>query len=156
MHYGSSLGAGAGLRRAQMGREQMVTKERTGNAASRTGDWLLRTYDHTETGLDIGLLADLALKALYYEGTTTAGQLGSLLALSQPVMQEVMEFLNRGKLCEVLGSEGHGPTSYRYSLTGSGVARAAAAFERKCTWSCAGPYRELRNQVRQQSISRAV
>jgi predicted ATPase with chaperone activity len=139
-----------------MGREQMVTKERaqeTPPLEPETG-FVPEPMTIAETGLDIGLLADLALKALYYEGTTTAGQLGSLLALSQPVMQEVMEFLNRGKLCEVLGSEGHGPTSYRYSLTGSGVARAAAAFERNMYVGPAPvPIADYVNQVRQQSIS---
>ena len=87
-----------------MGREQMVTTERaqeTPPLEPETG-FVPEPVTIAETGLDIGLVADLTLKALYYEGQATAGQLGSSLALSQPVMQEVMEFLNRGKLCEVL------------------------------------------------------
>src|SRR3972149_9359532 len=78
-----------------------------------------------ETGLDTGLLGDIVLKALYYAGQATPGQLGAMLALSQPVIQEVMHFLSRGKLCEVMGSEGRGPTSYRYRLSDTGAGRAA-------------------------------
>ena len=80
-----------------------------------------------ESGLDIGSLADLALKALYYSGQTTAGQLGATLALSQPVTQDVLAFLTRDRLCEVTGSEGHGPASYRYSMSGRGTERTAAS-----------------------------
>jgi len=83
-----------------------------------------------ETGLEMGFLADLTLKAFYYTGRATAGQLGAALALSQPVMQDVLTFLSRDNLCEVTGSEGHGLANYRYSITGRGMERTAAAFER--------------------------
>jgi len=36
-----------------------------------------------ETGLQMGFLADLTLKALYQTGRATAGHLGAMLALSQ-------------------------------------------------------------------------
>jgi predicted ATPase with chaperone activity len=107
-----------------------------------------------ETGLDMGLLADLGLKALYYTGQATAGQLASVLALSQPVMQEVLAFLIRDKLCEVTGSEGHGPTSYRYSMTVRGTERTGAALERNTYLGPAPvPLADYVRQVRRQSVS---
>jgi predicted ATPase with chaperone activity len=106
------------------------------------------------TGLDIGLLTDLALKALYYTGQATAAQLGSMLGLSQPVMQEVLAILTRDKLCEVTGSEGHGPTSYRYRMTERGTEHTAAAFERNTYVGLAPvPLADYVCQVRQQSVS---
>jgi hypothetical protein len=107
-----------------------------------------------ETGLDTGLLGDIVLKALYYAGQATPGQLGAMLALSQPVIQEVMHFLSRGKLCEVMGSDGRGPTSYRYRLSDTGVERTAAAFERNTYLGPAPvPLADYVNQVRRQSVS---
>src|SRR4030042_694882 len=107
-----------------------------------------------ETGLDTGLLGDIVLKALYYAGQAAPGQLGAMLALSQPVIQEVMHFLSRGKLCEVMGSEGRGPTSYRSRLSDTGVERTAAAFERNTYVGPAPvPLADYVNQVRRQSVS---
>lgn len=109
-----------------------------------------------ETGLEIGFLADLTLKALYYAGRATAGQLGAMLALSQPVMQEVLPFLTRDRLCEVTGSEGQGPSSYRYGTTGRGSERTTAAFERNAYLGPAPvPLAHYVGQVRRQSVSQA-
>ena len=107
-----------------------------------------------ETGLQMGFLADLTLKALYYSGRATAAQLGGTLALSQPVLQEVLTFLSRDRLCEVTGSEGHGPANYRYGITGRGTERSAAAFERSAYLGPAPvPLAAYVGQVRQQSVS---
>jgi len=107
-----------------------------------------------ETGLDVGFLADLILKALYYGGHATAGRLGTMLALSQPVMQEVMPFLTRDRLCEVKGSEGRGLASYRYALTERGTERTVAAFERNAYLGPAPvPLADYVRQVLSQSVS---
>jgi len=109
-----------------------------------------------ETGLEMGFLADLTLKAFYYSGRATAGQLGAALALSQPVMQHVLTFLSRDSLCEVTGSEGHGPANYRYSITARGMERTAAAFERSAyIGPTPVPLSDYVNQVRRQSVSQA-
>jgi len=109
-----------------------------------------------ETGLEMGFLVDLTLKAFYYAGRATAAQLGATLALSQPVMQHVLTFLTRDSLCEVAGSEGHGPASYRYTITGKGMERTAAAFER-CAYigPAPVPLTDYVDQVRRQSVSQA-
>jgi len=52
------------------------------------------------------------------------------LALSLPVMQETLALLTRDGLCEIVAGEGQGPASYRYRLSGRGLERSAAAFER--------------------------
>ena len=107
-----------------------------------------------ETGLQMGFLADLTLKALYQTGRATAGQLGATLALSQPVMQEVLTFLSRDGLCEVTGSEGHALADYRYSITGRGRERTAAAFEQSAYLGRAPvPLANYVSQVSRQSVS---
>ena len=107
-----------------------------------------------ETGLEMGFLADLTLKAFYYTGRATAGHLGATLALSQPVMQDVLTFLSRDNQCEVTGSEGHGLANYRYSITGRGMERTAAAFERNAYLGPAPvPLADYIRQVRRQSVS---
>ena len=83
-----------------------------------------------ETALDLGFLSELALKTLYYSARPSAGDLSTTLALSMPVMQEVMAFLTRDGLAEIIPGEGQGPASYRYRLTGRGLERANDAFER--------------------------
>ncbi len=107
-----------------------------------------------ETGLQMGFLADLTLKALYQTGRATAGQLGAMLALSQSVMQEVLTFLSRDGLCEVTGSEGHALADYRYSITQRGRERTAAAFEHSAYLGRAPvPLADYVTQVSRQSVS---
>ena len=83
-----------------------------------------------ETALDLGFLSELALKTLYYSARPSTGDLSTALALAMPVMQEVMAFLTRDGLAEIIPGEGQGPASYRYRLTGRGLERANDAFER--------------------------
>jgi len=107
-----------------------------------------------ETGLEMGFLADLTLKAFYYTGRATAGQLGATLTLAQPVMQDVLTFLSRDNQCEVTGSEGHGLANYRYSITRRGMERTAAAFERNAYLGPAPvPLADYIRQVQRQSVS---
>lgn len=110
-----------------------------------------------ETGLELGLVADLSLKTLYHGGRTTAGGLAGAMALSVPVVQEVLEFLTRDGLCEVIGGEGRGFASYRYALTGRGLERSATAFERN---TYVGPAPVLLadyvRQVQRQSVSKTA
>lgn len=136
----------------------MTTETRTQDApmAERPVHVIPEPVTVEETGLDIGFLADLTLKALYFTGRATAGQLGDMLALSQPVMQEVLPFLTRDRLCEVTGSEGTGPTSYRYGITERGTDRMAAVSERNAYLGPAPvPLADYVDQVQRQSVSQA-
>lgn len=107
-----------------------------------------------DTGLDLGFLVELALKALYYSARPSAGDLAATLALSMPVMQEVLGFLTRDGLTEIIPGEGQGPATYRYRLTGRGLERANAAFERNAYVGPAPvPLADYVAQVKRQSVS---
>jgi len=105
-----------------------------------------------DTGLDLGFLAELALKSLYYSARPSTGDLAATLALSMPVMQEVLSALTRDGLAEIIPGEGHGPATYLYRLTGRGLERAAAAFERNAyVGPTPVPLADYVTQVRRQS-----
>jgi predicted ATPase with chaperone activity len=86
-----------------------------------------------QTGLNMGMLTDLALKTLYFESYLSGRDLAERMALPFPgVVDEVLEFLKREKLCEVRGASGRGGLSealYEYVLTSKGrdMAREALA-----------------------------
>ena len=82
-----------------------------------------------ELGIDRGLLLDLALKTLFYEGRLARTDLASKLRLSGSAMQELMQHVTQDGLASVLGSDGDG-TNYVYSLTQKGTTRAEAALGR--------------------------
>ena len=113
---------------------------------------LLEPMTLADTGLDLGFLAELALKTLYYSARPSARDLAATLALSMPVMQEVLTLLTRDALAEIIPGEGRGPATYVYRLTGRGLERAAAAFERNAYVGPAPvPLGAYVNQVRRQS-----
>ncbi len=87
-----------------------------------------------QTGLNLGMLTDLALKTLYFESYLSGRDLAKRMALPFPgVVDEVLEFLKREKLCEVRGASGRGGLSealYEYVLTSKGRDMAREALER--------------------------
>jgi len=81
-----------------------------------------------ETGLGLGFLTDLAIKIMYFEGNISGYELAERMKLPYPgVVDQVMEFLKREKLCEVKGTGGYGEAAYQYAIAekGRGVAREA-------------------------------
>ena len=105
------------------------------------------------TGLDLGLLADLALKALYFGGNIEQIEISHRLALSPNVTADVMEFLRRERLSEVTGGNGRSEGRLRYSLTSAGIERAVAALAISGYVGPAPvPLRDYIAQVRKQSI----
>jgi predicted ATPase with chaperone activity len=80
-----------------------------------------------ETGLELGLIGDLALKSLYFAGNITGGEIADRLALPVQVMAEVMTFLRRERLCEVTGGGSVSAAGLRFALTSEGSERAATA-----------------------------
>ncbi len=105
-----------------------------------------------DTGLDLGFLAELALKSLYYTDRPSPGDLTANLALAMPVMQELLSVLTRDGLVEIVPGEGRGPATYLYRLTGKGLERAAAAFERNAyVGPTPVPLADYVTQVRRQS-----
>ncbi len=83
-----------------------------------------------ESGIDAGLLQDLALKFLFYRGRLTRGELSHEIKLSGSVMEEVVQSLTQDGLATVLGAGSGGPSGYLYALTSKGLERAEAAIVR--------------------------
>ena len=87
-----------------------------------------------DTGLNMGLLSDLALKTLYFESYLAGRDLSERMALPFPnVVSVVLEFLRREKLCEVRSASGRGgfsESTYEYVLTSRGRTMAQDALER--------------------------
>jgi predicted ATPase with chaperone activity len=87
-----------------------------------------------ETGLNLGLLSDLALKVLYFESYLAGRDLADRMGLPfASVVSVVLDFLKREQLCEVRSASGRGGFSeatYEYVLTARGREMARDAVER--------------------------
>ncbi len=80
-----------------------------------------------ESGIALGLLQNLALKTLYYEGVVTASLVSERMALPLSLALEVLDSARKERLCEILGSESQLAGGYRYGLTDSGLSRVLSA-----------------------------
>jgi predicted ATPase with chaperone activity len=125
-----------------------------------------------ETGLSLSFLADLALKILYFRGYVSGGDIAEEMRLPfTGVIDRVLEFLKRDLFCEVKGSGGFGQSSYEYSITAKGIARAREILDRSqyvgpapvtLAEYCAGIYRQpmltasIHPQSMRQSLSHLV
>jgi predicted ATPase with chaperone activity len=83
-----------------------------------------------ETGLDLSLIIDLVVKAIYFAGRPSARQVAAQIALPFPVVDEVLAFLKREQMAEVVGSSGMGEQLYQYALTQKGFEKADEALAR--------------------------
>lgn len=87
-----------------------------------------------ETGVNMGLLSDLALKIFYFESYLAGRDLASRMGLPfANVVSVVLEFLRREKLCEVRSASGRGgfsESTYEYVLTDRGRDMARDAIDR--------------------------
>jgi predicted ATPase with chaperone activity len=84
-----------------------------------------------ETGLGLGLLTDLAIKIMYFEGNISGYELVEQMKLPYPgVVDQVLDSLRREKLCEVTGSAGFAEAAYQYAITEKGRAVAREALDR--------------------------
>ncbi len=88
-----------------------------------------------ETGLNIGFLTDLALKIMYFESYLSGRELAERMALPfAGIVDQVLEFLKRERLCEVRGTGGGmgglSEANYEYILTTKGRDMARDALER--------------------------
>jgi predicted ATPase with chaperone activity len=83
-----------------------------------------------ETGLDFSVILDLATKSIYFNGRPAARQVAAQLALPFPVIDEVLTFLKREQLAEVVGSSGMGEQLYQYALSNKGFEKAEEALAR--------------------------
>ena len=80
-----------------------------------------------DLGLELGFVADLTLKTLYFAGNISGGDLCERMALPVNVAGEILAFLRRERLCEVTGGAGMSPATLYYTLSEAGLERATAA-----------------------------
>jgi predicted ATPase with chaperone activity len=83
-----------------------------------------------ETGLDFSMILDLVIKAVYFAGRPAARQIAAQIALPFPVVDEVLAFMKREQMAEVVGSSGMGEQLYQYSLSAKGMEKAEEALSR--------------------------
>jgi predicted ATPase with chaperone activity len=83
-----------------------------------------------ELGVDRGLLLDIALKTLFYQGRMTRLEIADAMKISNSATQELMQTITQDGLASVLGTEGSGGANYLYALTEKGLNRAEAALGR--------------------------
>ncbi len=82
-----------------------------------------------ECGLQLGLIADLALKQLYLHGTLLGGDIARATRLPFSIVDEALRTLRDQKCIEVASGDLVGRVSYRFALTEQGRARARESFE---------------------------
>jgi predicted ATPase with chaperone activity len=85
-----------------------------------------------DTGLTLGFLSDLVLKVLYFQGYITGAEIADRVRLPfSGIVDRLLEFLKREKLCEIKGtSGGFGEAGYQYTITGLGIERAREVLAR--------------------------
>jgi predicted ATPase with chaperone activity len=99
-------------------------------SASASAPFVPQPQTIEETGLDFSLIVDLVVKAVYFAGRPSARQVAAQIALPFPVVDEVLAFLKREQMAEVVGSSGMGEQLYQYSLTQKGFEKADEALAR--------------------------
>ncbi|MGI5861713.1 MAG: AAA family ATPase [Myxococcales bacterium] len=84
-----------------------------------------------ESGLRLALLAEIAIKFLYYRGMGTGVEIASELRLPWTgVVENVIDFLASEKLCDMRGGKGYGRATVDFILTEKGREYARDAIER--------------------------
>lgn len=84
-----------------------------------------------ETGLDVGFLADLVLKVLYFQGNMAGVDICEIVKLPFiGIIDQVVEFLKREQMVEVKGGAGLNEAAYRLAITNRGSVRAREVLER--------------------------
>ncbi len=84
-----------------------------------------------DTGLNLGVLSDLAIKILYFGGYLSGNQIASQMHLPfTGVIDQVLEGLKREKFLEVRGGGGLGAGAYEYVITMKGIEKAHEALAR--------------------------
>jgi len=84
-----------------------------------------------DTGLNLGLLSDMVLKTMYFQGQITGYGLADELRLPfSAVIHTVMDFLKREQMVEVKGAAGLQAGTFLYVITTKGSNRAREQLDR--------------------------
>jgi predicted ATPase with chaperone activity len=106
------------------------------------------------TGIDSGLILDLTLKTIYYAGRPSARSICERVCLPFAIMEEVLEFLRREELIEIVGSGGIMEQDYQYALTSKGASKVRELLEQNLYVGPAPvPFALYEEVVARQSIS---
>ena len=104
----------------------------TSNLAAPRKQWTppaMRNID--DTGLNMGLLTDLAIKTIYYAGYLTGHDLATRMHLPyNGVVDRILEFMKREKWVEVRGAGALNEAAYEYLISNKGSDKAREALER--------------------------
>jgi predicted ATPase with chaperone activity len=108
-----------------------------------------------DVGLDFSLLVDLCVKSIYFAGRPTARQISAHLALPFfAVIDELLSFLKREQLAEVVGSSGVGEQFYQYGLSKRGLEKVEESLARNHYVGPAPvPFAAYLDVVRRQSVT---
>ncbi len=107
-----------------------ATRADGAGASTQAAPFVPQPQTVEETALDFSMILDLVVKCIYFAGRPAARQIASQVALSFPVVDEVLTFLKREQLAEVVGSSGMGEQLYQYSLSSKGLEKADEALNR--------------------------
>ncbi len=84
-----------------------------------------------DTGLNMGLLTDLAIKTIYFAGYLSGQQLADRMKLPYTgVVERIIEFMKREQWIEVRGSGGISEAAYEYLISEKGSGKAQEAIGR--------------------------
>ncbi len=83
-----------------------------------------------ELAIPSALVTDLIFRILFSEGDVSFPRLVDILKISQPIVDEVLQWMQGEHLVEVAKAGQLGRYSYTYRLTDAGEERARSAFER--------------------------
>src|SRR5574341_89487 len=91
-----------------------------------------------DTGLNMGILTDLAIKTIYFAGYINGQDIANRMKLPfGGVVDQIIEFMKREKWVEVKGSGGIGEASFQYMISQKGTEKAQEVLSRGLY---AGPY----------------
>ena len=100
-----------------------------GQRTARTASMPVAPSTMEESGLNLDLLIQLALKTLYFSGELTGAEVGKRLGLNFSVIEEALDALKAQRHVEIAGGSMVGRASYRYRITDAGRTRAALFLE---------------------------
>lgn len=101
-------------------------------AAAPAGAGMAREPQSVEqTGLELALISDLALKFIYYNNQITAQVISDEMCLPfYNIVDRALGVLKKEELIEVAGSNGFGDMAYQYTITPKGIVRIHQLLER--------------------------
>ena len=112
--------------------EAIIQRQAPGEIERKPGDAPFRPQPNSveDTGIDFAQLVDLTVKTIRYGGRLSGGELANRLALPFPIVEQILNFLKREKMIEVVGAQGLIERQYEQVLTDRGYEKASEALDR--------------------------